>query len=208
VSSGIWITLLGRGCSREDLIRFLWLFRSVSGACKDVLADLLAKFGRVPIVQRVLPVPEGKIKEGWQAAAWVAGGLVFDEAGRIALVRHHAHSGWEESRWVPPGGILEAGETADQAFRREVREETGLEVADLHVTRIFNNAYEEPSGKRYPFYFVQFVARAKTRDLHPDDSEVREAAWFDALPEGMAFHEDYAEDYQEWRERFRGAGKP
>lgn len=176
---------------------------TVAGACKDVLADLIAKFGRVPIHPRTLPVEAGKIKEGWRAAAWVAGGLVFDDAGRIALVRHHAASGWEESVWVPPGGVLEAGETADDGFRREVREETGLEVADLRVTRIFNNVYEEPGGKRYPFYFVQFVARATTRELRPDDPEVREAAWFDALPEGMAFQEDYVEDYAAWRQNFR-----
>ncbi len=179
----------------------------MSGECKDVLADLLARFGRVPIHRRVLPVEAGKIKEGWQAAAWVAGGLVFDDAGRIALVRHHAESGWDAAVWVPPGGVLEAGETADEAFRREVREETGLEVTDLRATRVFNNTYEEPSGKRYPFYFVQFVARATTHELRPDDSEVREARWFDSMPEGMAFHEDYVEDYAAWREAHRLPGK-
>ncbi|OGS50193.1 MAG: hypothetical protein A3K65_09715 [Euryarchaeota archaeon RBG_16_68_12] len=176
---------------------------AVAGACKDVLADLIAKFGRVPIIPRVLPVAEGRIKEGWRAAAWVAGGLVFDDVGRIALVRHHAASGWEDSVWVPPGGVLEAGETADDGFRREVREETGLEVEDLRVTRIFKNTYEESGGKRYPFYFVQFVARAATHDLRPSDSEVREARWFDALPDGMAFHEDYVEDFAAWRETRR-----
>lgn len=172
------------------------------GACKDVLADLIAKFGRPPIIQRSLPVPEGKIKDSWRVAAWVAGGLVFDRAGRIALVKHHPNKGWEDV-WVPPGGLLEEGEPADDAFRREVREETGLEVTDLHVTRIFNNAYEEPSGRRYPFYFVQFVSRAETRDLHPDDREVREARWFEALPEDMAFRDDYVEDHRVWRENFR-----
>src|SRR2546422_3220232 len=172
------------------------------GACKDVLADLIAKFGRPPIIQRILPVDGGKIKEDWRIAAWVAGGLVFDERGRVALVKHHAGKGWEDV-WVPPGGMLEKGETADDGFRREVREETGLEVKELHVTRIFNNAYEEPGGKRYPFYFVQFAARAATHTLRPDDHEVREARWFDDLPPDMAFREDYAEDFRSWR----GSGK-
>ena len=135
-------------------------------------------------------------------AAWVAGGLVFDDDGRIVLVKHHPGVGWEDV-WVPPGGLLESGETADDGFRREVREETGLEVDDLHVTRIFNNAYEEPGGKRYPFYFVQFVSRATTRDLRPDDDEVREARCFDAMPKDMAFRDDYVEDYRRWRENFR-----
>ena len=179
----------------------------MAGACKDVLADLIAKFGRPPIIPRTLPVEAGKIKDEWKIAAWVAGGLVFDDRGRIALVKHHEDRGWADV-WVPPGGMLERGETADEGFRREVREETGLEVKDLHVTRIFNNAYGEPGGKRYPFYFVQFVSRAATRGLRPDDYEVREARWFDELPEKMEFREDYATDYRVWRERMLRDGAP
>jgi len=176
------------------------------GACKDVLADLIAKFGRPLIIQRILPVESGKIKGDWKIAAWVAGGLVFDAAGRVALVRHHADRGWEDV-WVPPGGMLEEGEPADAGFRREVREETGLDVKDLQVTRIFNNAYEEPSGKRYPFYFVQFVARAVSHGLRPDDHEVREARWFEDLPNDMAFREDYEEDHRIWKEAFLRDGR-
>ncbi len=178
------------------------------GACKDVLADLITKFGRPTIIQRVLPVEPGKIKDDWRIAAWVAGGLVFDGRGRVVLVKHHPGRGWEDV-WVPPGGLLEEEETADDGFRREVREETGLEVADLHVTRIFNNAYEEPDGARYPFYFVQFVAQAATHRLRPDDNEVLEARWFGALPTDMAFRNDYIEDYLLWKETFhrRSAGR-
>jgi len=176
------------------------------GACKDVLSDLIAKFGRPPIIPRVIPVEAGKIKADWKVAAWVAGGLVFGADGRVALVRHHENRGWEDV-WVPPGGMLEEGEPADEGFRREVREETGLEVKDLHITRIFNNAYQEPSGRRYPFYFVQFVARAASRELRPDDDEVREARWFDALPGDMAFREDYEEDHRTWREAFLRSGR-
>ena len=172
------------------------------GACKDVLADLITKFGRPPIIPRAIPVEAGKIKQDWKVAAWVAGGLVFDAEGRVALVKHHPNRGWEDV-WVPPGGLLEAGEPADEGFRREVREETGLEVEDLRVTRIFNNTYEEPSGKRYPFYFVQFVARATGHDLRPDDNEVRVARWFGALPRDMAFRDDYVEDFRLGRERHR-----
>lgn len=174
----------------------------MAGECKDVLADVIEKFGRVPIIRRALLVPEGKIKGEWRVAAWVAGGLVFDGEGRIVLVKHHPETGWPDE-WVPPGGLLERGEPADDGFRREVREETGIEVQDLHVTRIFNNAYEEPSGKRYPFYFVQFVARARTHDLHPDDHEVSEARWFGSLPRRMSFREDYVEDFARWRQELR-----
>lgn len=57
------------------------------------------------------------------------GAVVMDEAGRIVVVRRgHAPSA---GRWSLPGGRVEPGETLVEAVRREVLEETGLEV-DVH----------------------------------------------------------------------------
>jgi 8-oxo-dGTP diphosphatase len=54
------------------------------------------------------------------------GALVHDTAGRLLLIRrgHAPHAGL----WSLPGGRVEAGETLEQAVRREVLEETGLLV--------------------------------------------------------------------------------
>jgi 8-oxo-dGTP diphosphatase len=53
-----------------------------------------------------------------------AGALIFDGAGRLLILNPTYKSGWSI-----PGGVMEAdGETPWAACRREVREETGLEV--------------------------------------------------------------------------------
>src|SRR5689334_24875449 len=54
------------------------------------------------------------------------GAVVLDDAGRLLLVRR----GREPSRglWSVPGGRVEPGETGPDAVRREVLEETGLEI--------------------------------------------------------------------------------
>jgi ADP-ribose pyrophosphatase YjhB (NUDIX family) len=54
------------------------------------------------------------------------GAVVHDAAGRLLLIRrgHDPHRG----SWSLPGGRVEAGEFAEQAVEREVREETGLAV--------------------------------------------------------------------------------
>ena len=53
-----------------------------------------------------------------------AGALIFDQAGRLLILNPVYKSGW-----TIPGGVMEAdGESPWQACRREVREETGLEV--------------------------------------------------------------------------------
>jgi mutator protein MutT len=55
------------------------------------------------------------------------GAIIRDGAGRVLLVRRgHPPS---LGLWSIPGGRVEAGEATHDAVRREVREETGLEVA-------------------------------------------------------------------------------
>ena len=53
-----------------------------------------------------------------------AGALIWDQAGRLLILRPTYKTGW-----TIPGGVMEAdGETPWDACRREVREECGLEV--------------------------------------------------------------------------------
>jgi 8-oxo-dGTP diphosphatase len=54
-----------------------------------------------------------------------AGALVFDQAGRLLILKPTYKSGW-----TIPGGVMEAdGESPWEACRREVREETGIDVS-------------------------------------------------------------------------------
>ena len=56
-----------------------------------------------------------------------AGAIVHDRTGRLLLIRRGREPG--RGLWSLPGGRCEQGETAAETAVREVREETGLEVA-------------------------------------------------------------------------------
>jgi 8-oxo-dGTP diphosphatase len=55
------------------------------------------------------------------------GAVIRDETGRILLIKRGHQPG--KGLWSVPGGRIEPGESDEQAVVREVREETGLEVA-------------------------------------------------------------------------------
>jgi 8-oxo-dGTP diphosphatase len=64
-----------------------------------------------------------------------AAGIVLDGSGKRVLLIHRRDNG----RWEPPGGVLELGETIDDAVRREVEEETGARVDVERLTGVYKN---------------------------------------------------------------------
>ena len=84
--------------------------------------------------------------------------LLIDDQDRVLLLRANVGAG---DVWITPGGAVEPGETAEQAALRELREETGIESAELSPcvwTRVHRFEWE---GRRYEQREKFFVARAE-----------------------------------------------
>ncbi|MGZ4870070.1 MAG: NUDIX hydrolase [Halobacteriota archaeon] len=64
--------------------------------------------------------------KAWGLAAYA---LLRNNEGKFLLLRRSADSKTNPERWEPPGGKIEPGERLDDALRREVFEETGLQIA-------------------------------------------------------------------------------
>jgi 8-oxo-dGTP pyrophosphatase MutT (NUDIX family) len=96
-----------------------------------------------------------------------AAALVLDDQGRI-LMQRRADSG----NWSLPGGVIELGETIGQAVVREVREETGLEIALTGLVGIYTDpahviAYDD--GEVRQEFVVLFSARVVGGQLRGSD---------------------------------------
>jgi 8-oxo-dGTP pyrophosphatase MutT (NUDIX family) len=65
---------------------------------------------------------------------------IFDDWGRVLLVRHTYVEGW-----YMPGGGVETGETVEMAARKEVREEARIEAGELALVGVYKN---ERSSRR------------------------------------------------------------
>ena len=105
-----------------------------------------------------------------------AAAIIVDENNRTLLLKHRFRAG---NGWGIPGGFIEAHEHPDEAVRRELREEIGLEVEDLQLfsTRTFKAARQIE---------ILFRCRAKG-SAKPKSIEITKAAWFsaDELPDGL-----------------------
>jgi ADP-ribose pyrophosphatase YjhB (NUDIX family) len=74
--------------------------------------------------------------------------------------------GW----WSLPGGALEIGESLVSAVRREVREETGLEIEPLSVFEIFERIIRDADGApEYHYVLIDYLCRVTGGKLAPGD---------------------------------------
>src|SRR5580698_4989474 len=72
------------------------------------------------------------------------GALIF-EGSNILLVERAKEP--LQGYWSLPGGIVEVGEKLEDAVRREVREETGLEIDPLEMFEIFERIMPDAEGR-------------------------------------------------------------
>lgn len=107
-------------------------------------------------------------------------GVLHNGRDDYLLCRMPGDRGVFPGEWGLPGGGLEAGETLEQALRREIREELGLELRTVEPLFFSDAALSktQPDGVRRDFYMIFLLFRCIPEPgpirLNP---EFEEAAW-------------------------------
>jgi ADP-ribose pyrophosphatase YjhB (NUDIX family) len=102
------------------------------------------------------------------------GAVVRNDRSEVLLIERT-----DNGLWALPGGAQEIGESVTDAVRREVREETGIEVEVTGLIGIYSDpahviAYDD--GEVRQEFSLCFAARAISGSLRPS-SESRQARW-------------------------------
>ena len=125
---------------------------------------------------------------------------LVEKSLRVLLIRrgHDPFAG----KWAIPGGFLEMDEPVEDAARRELREETGLEVSGpIEPIGFFAKPGRDPRGRTITLAHAAVIRAAEAEVRGGDDAA--EAAWLPlAAPLDLAFdHAEILGAAKEWLTR-------
>jgi 8-oxo-dGTP diphosphatase len=102
------------------------------------------------------------------------GGVVVRNGRALIVKRAHEP---RKGEWSLPGGLLELGESLQDAVRREIKEETMLDVAVGPILETFDRVHRDEHGRiRYHFVIVDFVCWPESGEAMPG-SDADGVAW-------------------------------
>jgi ADP-ribose pyrophosphatase YjhB (NUDIX family) len=104
-------------------------------------------------------------------------GVVVWRGDRVLLIRRGKPP--RAGQWSLPGGAQELGETVAETARREVLEETGLDLAALELLTVVDLIEPAPgaAGVRFHYTLIDFVAEAAAGEAVAA-GDAAEVGWF------------------------------
>ena len=108
------------------------------------------------------------------SAPVVGVGAVVVKDGKALIVKR-AHEP-RKGEWSLPGGRVELGEALVDAVRREIKEETGLDIAVGPIVEVLDRVHHRDGRVRYHFVIVDYLCTCTGGELCAGD-DADDAAW-------------------------------
>jgi len=101
--------------------------------------------------------------------------IIINNKGEVLILDHFIRPG---ASWGLPGGFIESGEIPDDAIKREIMEETGLDLTELNLLRI----------RTLEKHIEMLYSARSSGSVTLHGSEIRDFGWFakEYLPKGLS----------------------
>jgi len=111
------------------------------------------------------------------------GAVIEDSAGRILLVKHRPErGGYWQGKWICPGGKIEPGETIQEAIKREVEEETQLNIELVTPLHPFDRIVRSEDGTlKLHVIYIDYLAKMTGGTVNPGSDappDCEDYEWF------------------------------
>ncbi len=100
------------------------------------------------------------------------GALILNSEGQVLMLRTHKWSGL----WGIPGGKPKLGESSEDALRREIKEETNLEIDQIRFALVQDCIQSTEFYREAHFILLNYTCVATTKDVQLND-EAEEYQW-------------------------------
>ena len=116
-----------------------------------------------------------------RAPVATVGALVYNRAGEVLMIRTHK---WSDL-WGIPGGKIKWGESSVAALRREIREETNLDITDIRFVLAQDCIHSKEFYRDAHFILLNYTCRRAGRRRVRLNDEAREHRWV-TVPQALA----------------------
>lgn len=106
------------------------------------------------------------------------GAFIVNDKGEVLLLKRSNNAKNERGKWEAPGGAVEFGEKLENAIRREMREELGIEIDILKQWTAKDHIIPEENQHWVPTTFLVRVAKGHTPKIM-EPKKFDSIGWFD-----------------------------
>ena len=104
------------------------------------------------------------------------GAAIFNDKGEIFITKRGSKAKNERGKWEIPGGSVQFGETFEQAVKREIKEELGIEIKVLEMLKIWDHIIPEDKQHWVAPTYICKIIKGTPKIKEPDKCEA--IGWF------------------------------
>lgn len=168
---GIWSCAVLTGFNRLDQLR---------ESKPDLIVEHLGELQGMLKRNGLSLVKESEQKIAGQMPVATVGALIFNDEGKVLMVRTHKWSGL----WGIPGGKIKWGEPSEDALRREVLEETNLMIENVQFVLVQDCIHSTEFYRDAHFILLNYTCRSRGEQAVKLNEEAEDYRWV-TLAEAM-----------------------